>query len=653
MPRPLPSSIFVTSCLLLASLAHAEPELVFSSQDLPAIRERVERDPHRKLWLEILAEAEAYCTPDSDRYADPAQVDQGVARSGKLSGHSYGRRLARWIEALGFAFMVSEEARFADHGAAILVAAAKTLPVTDPRMAGSYAGGRGDLMRGLALGYDWLDERLSSEQHRLVTEVCAGYVQNILGEARRAETWWVPYHNYMGVAVGAAGCLAIKLRAAYPNDAQAWLDESTRLLQTWLDTAFDDQGANCEGTGYAVYALSNATLFMDALRRRGGANLFEHPHVGRIPHFYAMSLLPGERVFDARNDAAYAGLGDPFMLRLAGACPSGLARWLYDHSGEDRSWLRIVWDNPVKPLDPVAAHEPLAEHFSGRGLCVFRTGWQGQDVMFSIEAGPFFRKTHNQADKGHFTLYGLGKRWAIDSGYGNNQQPLGRAQSVAHNCVLVDGKGQALSGAGLGTRGKIIAYENRAQYGYALADCTEAYCRNSDGHPGVGLQRAWRHALFVRPSAGAPAYAVILDDFQKDDSPHQFTWLLHADAGMKIERTAQGTVIQPEGQPAQAGAEPSLHVLFHAAAPIDITVDRYEDHPRLNAAARAVNPNFVAVLVPLPAQKEEPDVRFVESQESIEVIIQWPGRHDRMVWPREAPRVPELWCAPSIEAVRP
>ena len=74
--------------------------------------------------------------------------------------------------------------------------------------------------------------------------------------------------------------------------------------------------------------------------------------------------------------------------------------------------------------------------------------------MFSIEAGPYFPVTHNQADKGHFTLYGLGWRWAVDCGYANEHEREGRGQTLGHNCVLVDGQGQALSGAGWGTNGQ-------------------------------------------------------------------------------------------------------------------------------------------------------------------------------------------------------
>jgi hypothetical protein len=154
--------------------------------------------------------------------------------------------------------------------------------------------------------------------------------------------------------------------------------------------------------------------------------------------------------------------------------------------------------------------------------------------MCSIEAGPYYPVTHNQADEGHFTLYGLGQRWSIDSGCGNTGLAGGRDQTVAHNCVLIDGQGMARSGAGRGTSGRLVEYHDGPQYGYALADATEAYCRNHHDEPGAVVQRARRHALFLRPSVAAPAYAVVLDDIRKDDQVREYTWMMHTPSAMQI-----------------------------------------------------------------------------------------------------------------------
>jgi hypothetical protein len=91
---------------------------------------------------------------------------------------------------------------------------------------------------------------------------------------------------------------------------------------------------------------------------------------------------------------------------------------------------------------------------------------------------------------------------------------------------LIDGGGQARSGCGTGTNGKILSFEPSSANvpGYALADATEAYQHNYYNEKGVGARKALRHNLFVQPFDGAPAYAAVFDDIEKDDAKHDFTW---------------------------------------------------------------------------------------------------------------------------------
>jgi hypothetical protein len=539
----LPLLLALAVLLVLTTGASAQPSLWFGKADVPRLKAFAE-GPEAAVWQPVLKQAEAYCTPGGPQYVKPEDLAHRPTTDTRVQvmGHYFGRRLTDVMETIGFAYQMTGEARFGRHGAALLEAAARTLPVTDPDIARGFAGARGDLMRGLAVGYDWLNEAMTPEQKAVWAETAAGYVRNMTAEATGDKVWWRPYHNFMGVAMGAAGLLALELRPTHPAEAPGWLDTCTEMVGRWLEEGWDEQGAYVESTMYGQYGLSNAIRFADALRRSGGPDLFAKPHVRHIPTFYALSLLPGERVFEARNDANYSSLDDPTMLRLAAALDSGLARWLWDSAGGGDSVFRIIWHNEVKPVAP-ATTPPPGEHFVGRGLCIWRTGWETRDVMLSVEAGAFHAVTHNQGDKGSFTLYGLGQRWAIDSGYGNNRLPGGRDSTMAHNCVLIDGQGQAPSGAGAGTNGQIVAYENTAVWGYALADATEAYNHNVGGQAGVGVTRARRHVCFVRPSAGAPAYAVIADDMRKDDAPHEYTWLLHLSADMRIETRADGALI--------------------------------------------------------------------------------------------------------------
>jgi hypothetical protein len=537
---------FLSFVLLLIAFScpdiHAQPALWFSKDDLPQLQATVQQGPEAEVWQQIRERAEDFCDPTSRHYADPEAVAQRPEREWRVQtlGHYFGRRLTDWMETLGFAYQITGDDRFARHGVLLLDAASRQLPVTDPEIGKGFAGARGDIMRGLAIGHDWLGEAMTPEQKAAWAETSAEYVRHMIAEASRERTWWRPYHNFMGVGMGAAGMLALSLQESYPEEAPDWIAFCADQIDLWFQSGFDARGAYVEGTSYGIYGLSNALRFADALRRTGGRDLMQHPHLQGLPGFYAMSLLPGEPVFDARNNANYSGFGDPTLLLLAKTHQNGLARWVWERAGTGRSTFQILWANQVAPVEPQEAGQPLAQHFEGRGLAIWRTGWDSRDVMFSIEAGPYYPVTHNQADEGHFTLYGLGQRWSIDSGYGNTGLPGGRDQTEAHSCVLIDGQGMARSGAGRGTSGRLVEYHDGPQYGYALADATEAYGRNHNNEPGAMVQWARRHALFIRPSAKVPAYAVILDDIRKDDQVREYTWMMHTPAAMQIRFPDEG-----------------------------------------------------------------------------------------------------------------
>jgi hypothetical protein len=657
-------SILTLALLFIATMAAADaPRLFFARSEIDAIRQRVGQAELKPIWKRLLADAEAICDVKSPRYADPRHPYELPQRRGRMEQkrhdallvHAIGGKLTQRMEALGLAYQLTGRKALGQHGAALLLATVEQYPVTNPIVAKGFAGGRGDIMRGLAVGYDLLADCLDDAERRRVAAACADYLELAMKEFNDPKRWWDRVHNYNGVNGGAAGCLALALGDAYPDRVDAWVGQCVKTVDRWLTAGFDEQGAYAEGASYSGYGLSNTVLFADALRRSGKGNLFAHPTFRRLPEFYALSLLPGERVYDARNDSGYSGMNG-VLLKLAEACHSGLYKWLWENSGTENSgMMRILWENRVPAVDPRAAGVPRAAHFQGRGLCIWRTGWTTNDVMFSIEAGPFYPITHNQADKGHFTLYGLGQRWATDCGYANEHEREGRGQTLGHSCVLVDGQGQALSGAGLGTNGTIARYANNDRYGYALADCTEAYNRNSRGTPGAVVHHARRHVFFLYPHQGVPAYAVVMDDLRKDDRPHEFAWQMMFADSLAATLSEGRAVFEPRQASGKAPAAPRLVVRIHADAEAVLSADVFHPvdyhapaaFPRLRATTRGVNPRFVAVLLPLPAAAAEPEVRFTSQAGQRITTIRWPKHTDTFVWaqsdetPQDA-RAPEL-----------
>ncbi|NCB30069.1 MAG: hypothetical protein EOM66_01515, partial [Clostridia bacterium] len=157
-------------------------------------------------------------------FADRARGEyEPEGRHAALLVHSVGRKLSDCAETVGFAYQITGREDLGRHGAAFVYAMAKEYPSTRPEIAKGFAGGRGDVMHGLALGYDWLGDAMTDAQRQEVAAVAKGYLEQFGEEFENPKNWWYKVHNYNGVNGGAAGCLALALHDAYPNEYQAWV----------------------------------------------------------------------------------------------------------------------------------------------------------------------------------------------------------------------------------------------------------------------------------------------------------------------------------------------------------------------------------------------------------------------------------------------
>lgn len=515
-------TVLAMAAMCSVGVVEARPLFTVSSE----VRAKISAD---EAFGSLLNSANLYV---GEKALDPDKLvpkGRSLSHARNCMNHTIGRTLTNWMEALGWAWTIKGDEKYAEAGVRLLMDTVALYPVTQEWMSarGTMAGGRGDFMRGLAMGYHFFGDRLTAEQRAAFAKCARGYVEHFLGEANNPKTWWYGPHNFNGVCGGAAGMLTLVL----DGEDKIWSElreQCAAVMERWFDASIDVEGAYVEGAGYSQYGYANSLQFAWFWREAGGRDLFKHPRIKKLSQFYALSMLPGRTEMDARNDSNYVTVGFECML-LSVFNQDGLASWLLQRSKRKFFPLGLLLEDrmakPVSPEDTI----PKDMLFPGRGLCIWRTGWGADDVMFSTEAGPYYRVTHNQSDKGHFTLYAYGDMWAIDPGYGNdNQFKDSRCHTLAHSCVLIDGGGQARSGCGTGTNGKILAFENDERMGYALVDATEAYQRNVNNQPGVGARKALRHNMFVRPFQGAPAYAVVFDDIEKDDEPHDFTWQMMA-----------------------------------------------------------------------------------------------------------------------------
>ena len=465
--------------------------------------------------------------------AKPAEVKD--FKKGKIKtawrATLYGVPLISRMNTLGSAWRLTGKKEFARAGIDTLLLFCRNFPAAKDDIVRSEYGARSHIMYGLSLGAWYFENAMTPEEKNEIAKYGAEYIDLLLKAAEDRTKNYYAIHNWNGLVQGPCAMFAAIMKEYPGNDNR--LAESLRILKRWIDLSVDEKGNFLEGVHYLNYGFEHVLLAAWIIRDRGGEDLFALPKIRKIPGMIVQKLIPGTMLMDCRNDAGYQKPGYT-MLMIAAATKDPLAAWLWKNGKQDGNFpisTFFVRHLPKAEID--FSKHPLGIFFPQRQFSLWRTGWSKNDVLFSIECGPFTysptgkSNTHRQADKGHFCFYAFGDLWAIDGGYANDHwwnKVDSRGLGFAHSLVSIDGvsevpgvdpkKGNTFS------RG----YCNNDRFGFVSADMTAAYNGVFGKIRGAQVQSAVRQAFFARPSDGIPAYAVLFDRIVKDEKPHCFAW---------------------------------------------------------------------------------------------------------------------------------
>ncbi len=441
--------------------------------------------------------------------------------------------------------------------------------------------GHAHMVQANALAYDWLYPRLSDSERtavRATLELRASQLYEAATSPRvdAWNNWWMnsPMQNHYMVKHAALGMAALAL-LDQSDAAASWLELAQQRLaiQTALLEGIGD-GTWHEGISYQHYGLTQLLPFLVSLRALHGVDLIPHTYLQRYGQWRIYNHMPQSLRFiiaagDFEWDWIATGLATNLLRYVAASYGDGTAEWLVQQMeqqpGRDANEYQAPWyvyeflyyDPAVPASDPASL--PLAQTFPDLAAVIWRTGWQPDDLVFGFKAGVYggthaytgfttgaapwtppcepsacqLNIGHDHLDTNSFYL-ARGRTWLAPEDVGNGQW-----QTVSHNTLLIDGQGQYVPDPDSFNRapslfqdsaGSLLLSHDSPALSYLAADATRRYRQIE------GLERVVRHALFVRPS-----YFLIVDDLAAA-SPHEYTWIAHADVDQSIEPQPDGWV---------------------------------------------------------------------------------------------------------------
>ena len=618
------------------------PRLICTASELEQVRERLDAGAEALAYRKMLEKCDGYIDPKSSLY-----VDWPVRKKAYWRSRGGATWLTKCFEELAWAGVLSGDTKYIEGAKSIVLTIIRERVIDD--IAGlnygrPYGGwlsqplDAGHSSRSLAVFYDLLYEHLTEEERAQVRGYMAGtyiaYLYDYMSKLPEKGNYpGILGHNFalIGNSAGALMTLAMYGETGAPAQEEAWLSTFMDGIKQYLEIGIGIDGGALEGAGYTSACLYYLNFPVEALRRAGGENLWEHPRLSKVTDYYLYEALPGGNYFNNTNDAFFHAHTCFFPL-YASVYSKPELTWLWQHVtghrtdpadvfGDGRNAAQpllnytILW-NALAPeaKTPEQVSKPLSKLFSRRGVVDMRSGWSKDDCLLSFTSGGNPKYGHGQYDANHFALYRGQSALAGDSGYGGGQ-------TEDHNGLLFDGKGQQLKC----TEGRIVAYEPGEEATYACGRAGDLYYNKA-------LKKFDRHVYFIHDKARP--YAVIYDEIETDGAEHSYTWLLQginatgfmiSGDGMRFDLSGEYPLIIDDNSGWQ------MQVMLLACSKPTFTQDLNEtkwsatanivEHPRLRAELKTAQPPaFLAFLYPHKPGDKLPEVSKVSQ---CALRVQW------------------------------
>jgi len=521
---------------LLSRVPAGHSRLLYLKSELPAIRSTLETTRGRT-WQACLQSAKRALDTDAPEYPKYHLTED--PKKCRLEYGRYFGYVRRYIDgrlmALSLAFLMTEEAKYADAAKRILLEIASW--PTDDADVTSVSAKWGDepglsFSKCAHFAYDWLYDALNESERARVFKMCEDRAwQTYRRLASRQNYLTYPGSSHDGRLIAYLSDMSIVM-ADESEGAKTWLDYSLKAMTTFYPHWAGYEGGWAEGTPYGLWYNGFYIPAFEGLRQTAGFDLWKRPFFNNVRYFFFYCTAVRGEIRPFGDSAENGGPG------VQGG--SGYADLMCHHAHRFNDPYVGWWVNQIKGWSGGGVTSLLFEDEMPSkppadlpGSRVFRgVGWAGlhgdladpdNDTCMIFKSSPYGSVSHSHADQNTFAIMKGGKALAIPSGYygpsyGQAHHSEWTRATKANNCVLVNGEGQVIRDAK--ANGRIAAFEDRKGLTYLMGDAAPAYMGK--------LLRCDRHILFLRPGL-----FLVLDDLEAP-STSRYQWMLHAFEEMEL-----------------------------------------------------------------------------------------------------------------------
>lgn len=441
------------------------PRLLLPAGKEKDVRSLIERDADMKKIHEGII---SYC----DDVMDKPAVER-IKTGKRLLAVS--REALQRIYWLSYAYRMTGDAKYADRAIAEMMAVC-AFSDWNP----SHFLDVGEMGLAVALGFDWLYDRLSDEQKAAIVDALDRHL--FKAAENRKDSWFYTAGNNWNQVCNAGMVYATLAIYEYCPAKAASIIEKSLVSNRMALKCYAPDGGYPEGIGYWSYGTSFQVLMDEALSSALGSDAGLSSSEGfmdsaRFVQFMSAPSGMSYNFSDTGTDVLcnvmmfwFADrLRDPSLLYLERRMIASAPSDFYEAPGRWFAEPRLLPSLLVfaSRFDSGAPELPAENSWSCRGktpLYIYRGGWtEPDDTYFAIKGGSP-SVSHAHMDAGSFVYEYGGVRWAMDLGSQNyyslesrgvdlwstkqnsERWDVFRIGNTAHNTITVDGRHHLVDG---------------------------------------------------------------------------------------------------------------------------------------------------------------------------------------------------------------
>jgi len=404
-----------------------------------------------------------------------------------------------------------------------------------------------EMTHAFALGYDWLYDRWTQQQRRVLREaIVSKGLREGLKVYNSKKGWARNENNWNQVCNGGLISGALAIADAEPRLAAQIVDEAAHSVPLAMKHYAPD-GAGTEGVTYWGYGSRYNIVLLSSLETALGTD-FGLSRVGAFGQsgYYQIYLCGAGRVAFDFADCGRSRVAEAQHFWLARKYDVPVYSWFrlsaLEGSKERGGVWDLLWfDDRGRDMDFKSL--PLDRYFRGAECASLRSSWEPDAMIVGIQAGDSMNLGgHRHLDLGSFVLDALGQRWIMDSGvehetymahrHKNPRDAYYRVRAEGHNVpVLNPDKGPDQNRKAVA---KIVRFESTPQQAVAVVDLGQAYQPHAD--------RA------VRTFTLEQRKRLVVTDELHAPQPAELWWFLHTEAKVSLGDKGRAATLTQHGK---------------------------------------------------------------------------------------------------------